>query len=404
MEDKEKIYSEKTSADKKAVGFDFQYYFFLWKILDLEPGQVIGWEVKDDVHIEIGKEQFYYQIKHTTQKNASGSSINLTTYDIDLWKTLFNWINIITDINDGRENTEKQNLFLNKTTFILATNKSSSKGNKAITTIVDFQNRTKNITQFISDINELKQNTEDEKIANYIEKLLSMDNSIMELFLDKIEFELDETDIFNKCKNAIKADKIPENRIDEVFRNLDSAIRKDNFISICQGKKVIISFDDFYIKYRKYYQLAHNPNLQIKPYDGLLPSKLEEQIFIKQLIDIEDVNIDNIEDIVEFTRYMLKMQINLDFWEQNGELTSEEINEFKSEAILSWKNEFRSSYRGNIPNNDINKLALQILDAIRKIKLVIAEQALNSEMSNGYYYKLSDEPLIGWRKDWKDKY
>ena len=85
-------------------------------------------------------------------------------------------------------------------------------------------------------------------------------------------------DIVTKCKNAIKEDKIAEDKIDEVFRNLDSQIRQDNFIYIKNNTKIIIRFEDFYKKYRRHYDLARNPDLlTIKPFDGNLPENLVDQ-------------------------------------------------------------------------------------------------------------------------------
>ena len=49
---KEKTQIEKTAAETKSIGFDYQYYFFLWKLLSLETGESVGLEVKDDVHTQ----------------------------------------------------------------------------------------------------------------------------------------------------------------------------------------------------------------------------------------------------------------------------------------------------------------------------------------------------------------
>lgn len=66
-----KTQSEKISSEKKSIGFDFQYYFFLWKLLSLKEGESVGLEVKDDVHTELDNDfHIYYQVKHTTQKNV----------------------------------------------------------------------------------------------------------------------------------------------------------------------------------------------------------------------------------------------------------------------------------------------------------------------------------------------
>ena len=99
-----KTFTESTSADSTILGFDYQFFFFLYKLLELKVDEVIGLEVKDDVHV-INKDGsvILYQLKHSIQTNADGSIKNLTELDSDLWKTLSNWCNVITDKNDGRE-------------------------------------------------------------------------------------------------------------------------------------------------------------------------------------------------------------------------------------------------------------------------------------------------------------
>lgn len=66
-----KPHTETTNADKTALGFDFQYYFFILKLLHLKPGESIGLEVIDDVHTTTLDNdcQIYYQVKHTIHEN-----------------------------------------------------------------------------------------------------------------------------------------------------------------------------------------------------------------------------------------------------------------------------------------------------------------------------------------------
>lgn len=395
---------EKTSADKTAVGFDYQYYFFLWKILSLRTGQSIGWEIKDDIHIDIGEEQILYQIKHTVQNKSDNAPINLTTFDRDLWKTIANWVKVITDKNDDRKAEKKQIQFLEKTTFILATNKSATENNHFLNYLKSFQENNENISATKEQVSALLNKTKDNTIKKYIELLLELNDEVFTLFLKKIRFELDGDDILAKCKDAIKADKVSEYKIDDTFKKIDSALREDNFITIKSGEKVLISFDDFYKKYRKYYDVARGISLTIKPFDGILPDKLEEQTFIKQLVDIGDIQSDNFEEMAIFTKFKLQIHNNLEEWYQNGEIILDELERFKNEAVAQWTSEFRPKYREDIADEDINQLALKILDEIRRKSLSLSYQSLGLEVSNGYYYKLADEPVIGWRNDWKKRY
>jgi hypothetical protein len=71
---------------------------FLWKVLLLQPNESVGLEVKDDVHTDLSNNhKILYQLKHTIKKNPGGSIANLTTSDLDLWKTFSNWSKVISD-------------------------------------------------------------------------------------------------------------------------------------------------------------------------------------------------------------------------------------------------------------------------------------------------------------------
>ncbi|WP_228481828.1 hypothetical protein [Stutzerimonas stutzeri] len=115
-----KSFTEQTNADTTEIGFHYQYYYFLYRLLNLKSGQSVGLEVKDDVHTDLDNEtQILFQLKHTVQQNAAGYSVALTELDSDLWKTLHNWAKIISDKTVGRDQQAKQNEFIKKLNFIL---------------------------------------------------------------------------------------------------------------------------------------------------------------------------------------------------------------------------------------------------------------------------------------------
>ena len=100
---KEKSFTEKASSGDTSIGFDYQYYYFLHRVLCLGIGQSVGLEIKDDVHTELDSDfNILYQVKHTVKTNAAGAPVALKELDPDLWKTLYNWSQIISDKVDGR--------------------------------------------------------------------------------------------------------------------------------------------------------------------------------------------------------------------------------------------------------------------------------------------------------------
>ncbi len=353
------------------------------------------------MHTELDNdEQILYQVKHTVKTKADGTPINLTASDADLWKTLSNWSKVICDINDNREDKAKQLLFLKKTSFVLASNKSSAKNNNILESIISYQNDPVSIDDIKYIFKELKDKSKAEYLPDYVQNVLDMDDEVLHEYLLRISFELNEADIMQKCMDAIKADKIMENKIDDVFTSIDSSVRSDNFIRIKEGEKIEITFDEFYLKYRRHYDQARSADLTVKEFSGNLPDKLEEQIFVQQIIEIGDITEDDIEEIAEFTRFMLKLENNVNDWLQKGELTNDEIEALKDDAITKWKNEFRKVYREGSDEGEYNSKGVSILDSIRKESLSVSGLTLDTGMSNGAFYELSNTPSIGWRKDW----
>jgi len=399
---REKTHSEKTAAETKSIGFDYQYYFFLWKVLSLKKDESVGLEVKDDVHTELNSnEQVFYQIKHTVQTKSDGSSVNLKTSDTDLWKTLSNWAQVISDKSDNRDKKHEQLHFLKKTSFVLASNKSSNEKNKILKSILGLQGGINTIDDTKKTFQGLSNKSTDTALVNYIRFVLNLENEVFKAFLLKVFFELNENDIIGKCKDAIKSAQIDEKKVDDVFASLDSAIKSDNFINIRKGEKIQISFDDFYLKYRRHYDLSRNGSLSIQESNGVLPPMLETQTFIKQLVEIEDLDNNDLEMIAEFTRFKLKLQNNITNWILKGEITTDEISRLKKDAMVQWQNKHRSAFRKVSDEESFNCVGLEVLDSVRERQLTIAQQTLDTDMSNGTFYDLSDTPSIGWRKDWE---
>lgn len=388
-------HTESTSADKTALGFDFQYYFFILKLLHLKPGESIGLEVIDDVHTtELDNDcQIYYQVKHTIHDNT-----NLTTRDPDLWKTLSNWSRVISDVNDGRANEKQQLEFLKKSEFVIFSNKLDNDDNEVVNLINSFKQSLININSFNEELKKIRLGTESKKIITYIDNLLSLKQSVLEKFLLNISFELGKNDIFPMIYESLRAKMVDEKNIEDVFRSLDSDMRKDNFITIKSGNKFEVSFDDFYKKYKIYFQISAS-KLPIRPLNSSLPSisEIKEQIFIKQLLDIEDFEADDFDQLTRLTTHMLKLEDNIFKWFENGEITRNKYEDFHSNTKTIWENILRIKKRKGLTQEK----SLEIIDELRKERLSIDGQELDIEMSNGEFYYLSNIPEIGWSLDWE---
>lgn len=416
MESKESYYNT-TDADDKLIGFEYQYYYFLYLLLSLKYNEVIGLEVKDDIHIERNdKSLILLQLKHSTQTSASGNIINIRERDVDLWKTLYNWINVICDKNDGRLENDNQIKFIETTRFILVSNKSSNNNNKFLENLKNLKSGEIDINQFKLYLKALRENTT-ESDANadlllYIDTLKNKDSEWLEQFLKKVEFELNQDDLIEKIRQVIQYEKhIDERRVNDVLRNLDSSLREDNYISIKRKDKIIISCKEFNKRYRGCFENQRNSKLPIRRSRILFPDMMEEQIFIKQLIDIGDIKGNDYEEISEYTGYKILTENNMKLWIQNGELTHDQRKNFDRNSILRWKNCFKVAHDDDEyeeTNDELvkmnNKAARKCLNKVREIELSIDNELLDIDLSNGEFYCLSDVPQIGWAIGWKGKY
>ncbi len=98
-----------TLADKTELGFEYQDLVFLNYLLNMKPSEKVGLEVIDDIHIDsVSNTLDLIQVKHSI------NSKNLSEKDIDLWKTLYNWDEIIRKNHQYKDKNIKFIIFTSK--------------------------------------------------------------------------------------------------------------------------------------------------------------------------------------------------------------------------------------------------------------------------------------------------
>lgn len=400
---------EKHTAGGQSLGFDYQFLYFVYLLLDLKQGEKIGYEVKDDIHIEKADGTVVLmQAKHTVQKNSEGEAINMTALDDDLWKTLDIWSIYIDSISD---------LDICKYKFILVTNKNNNDNNELINGVVSYQKKVMTIQQVKAIISKIYNNTTNVKIQGHIKNVLQLSEDKLDKLLLRVEFQTNTDNLLEEIKTRLK-ERLFQNKTDRIAMVMDSLFAnlfKDKYIKIDNHGRFEITFDDFCSKYERCFRLVFDEKpLPIRKFLFHLPNNIEDKVFIQQLLDIGDVNSGSSE-IEDYATLLFQAFNNVQNWIVNGFVLSTEIDDFEKNAIRVWKNEFKSKYRTieqrlsagetiDDLNKEIKSLALELLDFIRKEKLSLANTDLGIEISNGYYYLLSDKPKIGWHYDWENRY
>lgn len=403
----------KFSEGQKAIGFDYQFYYFFFRALQLEEGESIGYEAKDDVHVDNQDgSTVLYQLKHSSQRKQNGEIINLPSLDIDLWHTLYNWINQI--------KTEEN--FLNIHSFVLVSNKNEG-NNQFIEILNEFQTNVIKINDVKEKLKKLSQKTSSSEISNTIDEIITLEENKLCMFLKNIKIYLNQEDIASEIKNYLhdKLFVLKEN-IDVLFNDLFARLKERSFKEIKEKKKFILQKKELVDLYNNSSRAVVNRNrLPERSFDTIdCPENLEEMIFAKQLIDIEAVVINNEKTDLRLVRYctqMLKSQKYLDYWLENSVISSCDIDDYQQRCVDNWQRIFENiyidvinqSYSGenvNLLNIDIIDYGRQVFHNVQNLNLTISDYVLapGQDFNNGYFWFLSNILKIGWCFDWERRY
>lgn len=399
MEDKNIIY-DLTSADSKIIGFDFQYFYFIYKLLHLQEGEKIGYESRDDVHIETNDSQILFQLKHTTNKKADGSPVNLTDLDGDLWKTISHWVDII--MNQKIE--AEQLALIQKTEFVLATNKSIG-SNRFISHIENRKSEIKKTSDICDLIDELYNSAKDNSDSKrYLSNIRSLSKNVLKEFLNHIKFIGTGDDIVEDIKKSIRGMMIHKSRVNDVFNSLLSELKQEFFSLVKEKKHQEITYDEWIAKFGVIFENNRSTKLPIRTHKKTLPDNPFERPFIKELIEIGDIDKDDVVQVSDFLSQMLELEMNLSSFHTDGLLIYDEIEDFHHNSTSIWKTSHRKNHRSTNNDESDKSNALNCLDEIREKDLTIKGTDLPRDLSNGEFYYLSDKQRIGWKKKWKEKY
>lgn len=395
-------FADSVSAADTSIGFEYQYYYYLDRLVNLKTGESAGLEVKDDVHSDlVGGFCILVQLKHTVQTNVAGSPIALTELDSDLWKTLHNWARIIADKTQQRDSVPEQLKYISNTEFHLVTNKSESKRNKFLATVLEFQESKKKLGELRDSIEKLT--SSDAAIQSYIQTVIALDDAVLEAFFKNLRFELGLDDIIARVKKSIREKFVDDEMVDGVFERLDSNIRAENFKNVKKGAKLQLSFEEFWKNYKKYFSDGRSKKLHYTKFQHPLPADLFAQTFVKRLLEIGAIKQTDIDKATAYTLAKLRLVTHLEKWRQQGRIVPDDIQALHDEVMIRWENEFDLAFLECGTEKEVISAALKLLAELRRTNFLLDETQLPIELSNGELYHLSDVAQIGWHKDWKQK-
>lgn len=408
---------EKTAVPQNMAEKIYHIGYYLSLIVNLKDNETVACEIKDDCHIEFADkiERKLIQLKHTISTNKEDKPCNLEDKDKDLWHTISNWIDVIKDEADGRKEITKQIAFVTTTTFELVTNKQLSQ-NKFYLNLEQLKSNVITTEDFIENIKTLigEKNSEiDSYILKFISEKIWLEAFIRRISITEIDYDtlkeqtikkLEEKCFLKKNHATAVYSKYLSNLLDDIYKEAGKKKIETNEADSKTHLKECID----------YYTMRNLNEFKTVKIDDEIPEHIKnnmaEQIFIKQLKDIEAINDE--EEIEDLTKLRYRADNSFTRW-VTDEALIDPAAEFKKENLLLWSNAFNKIYNSKnkrIIQNTQEKeqllidLGQECLNNIKEHRLIFNNYELETSLSNGHFYWLSDKVEIGFRFDWKEKY
>lgn len=386
------------------VGFVYQIYYFLYRLLTIQDGETVSLEKIDDVGLETGEKRTYFQLKHSINSKPSAVKC-MTERDTDLWKTLNMWVNIVK--KQGDDVVQRQ--WIAKSEFVLVSNK-NAENNRFFELVEAYKKDDSNwdeLEKYVS--NQAAKEPKEESVGEEKKNIYLYTKNVNDFALKKellkhiaVVFESDD-ELRAKIDGEIQYGKlVPVNRVLDVRNMLigditDSVVKgitaytKESFYAAN-----VSLFDD--MRTRKFIPL----NRKVE-----LPERPMEQTFIKQLQGVDDPLCNDPKEIVRMTEQ--KLRFENDYHAANEASGAQMQRQFEENMHTEWKNIFMDKNRKvNFLSGEeaIKEAGWDVLKEVRSVKLKYDQDEIGPAESNGCYYHFSDgkTPQIGWRVDWETLY
>lgn len=315
------------------VGFVYQIYYFLYRLLTIQDGETVSLEKIDDVGLETGEKRTYFQLKHSINSKPSAVKC-MTERDTDLWKILNMWVNIVK--KQGDDVVQRQ--WIAKSEFVLVSNK-NAENNRFFELVEAYKKDDSNwdeLEKYVS--NQAAKEPKEESVGEEKKNIYLYTKNVNDFALKKellkhiaVVFESDD-ELRAKIDGEIQYGKlVPVNRVLDVRNMLigditDSVVKgitaytKESFYAAN-----VSLFDD--MRTRKFIPL----NRKVE-----LPERPMEQTFIKQLQGVDDPLCNDPKEIVRMTEQ--KLRFENDYHAANEASGAQMQRQFEENMHTEWKN------------------------------------------------------------------
>lgn len=402
---------ETHAAMDKIGGFTYQFYCFLLHLLRMERGETVSFEKLDDAAIEKGNLVTLYQAKHSIQVDANGETKAMTNRSTDLWKAIDVWRKLIIGKPERTEGEQREYIRAHKFCFVcnkpLTDNKlvslceevKAGAGNDRIDTVLD------EITK------EGKPKKTGDKQPDYRTVQMMIDDlkayKLRADFLKDVEFEVkSQEDIKKACIQHI-ADGIrfSDEEAISVYDDFFTEAVKDFFEQADKGKPLSYTFEEQRKRFERVFQYHREEKLDFRIIKEKYRKEFLDLVCIKQLMRVRDVVATETDKVAKYASQFYSFKNRFDELREDSKILDHEEDAFVEDAKAYWENEYDHAYNDladDAKDDEIVKKAQDILYKVRQHQVKLCNELLGQVISNGAYYYLSDECIVGWHKNWQE--
>ena len=407
---------EQHTAMDKVAGFTYQFICFLYHLLSMKHGEVVSFEKWDDAAVEKGNLVTMYQSKHTVRVGADDKAVKLTNRASDLWKAIDVWRDLSVGGKDNKRTQEEMLDFINNHEFVFVSNKGIG-DNKVVKLCDELRNNAegKHIDEVLDEItNESRLGTDTGKkdsrtqyrsVQMMIDEFKSFD--LREQFLKKVTFESkSQDDIKKDCVDYITDYvRFLEEDAEKVFDDFSAEAVKDLLDRADSGKPLQYTFEEQKKRFERVFQYHREEDLNFQIQMEGYKKEFLDLVCIQQLLKVKDFAASDTIEVAKNASYFYSFKNRYAELIEQSKILEHEEEEFRADAIGFWENEFKHAYKrlkDNATEDGIVEKAQDLLYEVRKHDLKLRKKWLGLAISNGAYYYLTDECLIGWHRDWKE--
>lgn len=375
-------------------GYSLQITRFLSKLLEIDPDWTASLEVFEDVGAESASGN---RIAEQTKSGKKGNPISDNS--VDLWKTFSNWIY-------AAQNGE---IDINKTSFEIFVSKKRTgeivKSFAEADTVEKAQTALQNARMKLwGQSPEYKLKSKISKnIKNFVGTVLDKNNEeIACAIIKNFSFQCGSGDSYKDIKAKMVKKFVPGDILDDVILYALGWVQKNINSLIENEKPAIIAYDAFHIEItsfvRKHDQRTILTSFAGSPSTEKIQEDLKIKTYVRQLEIVDSNKEDKIRAIIDF----FKSTADRARWSAQGLIHETSFDEFEDGLRRTWDN-----------LKTKNSITLNNKTEIEQGRHLYAECSLHKGRLEGYelpehfipgsFHLLSDQEIIGWHPDYKNK-